>query len=58
MQLTRNFLVQQGLLIRNTLDVMHCEKNITESLMKFLFGEKDTLKVRMDLKEANIRPHL
>jgi hypothetical protein len=58
MQLTWNFLEQQGLLICNTLDVMHCEKNITESLMKFLFGEKDTLKVRMDLKEANIRPHL
>ena len=26
--------------------------------MKFLFGEKDTLKVRMDLKEANKRPYL
>jgi hypothetical protein len=49
---------QQGLLIRNTLDVMHCEKNITESLMKTIFGEKDTLKARMDLQEANIRPHL
>ena len=49
---------QQGLLICNTLDVMQCEKNITKSLMKTLFGKKDTLKVRMDLKEANIRPHL
>ena len=29
-----------------------------KSLMKFLFGKNDTLKVRMDLKEANIRPHL
>jgi hypothetical protein len=37
---------------------MHCEKNITKSLMKTLFGEKDALKVRMDLKEGNIRPHL
>ena len=26
--------------------------------MKFLFGKKDTLKVRMDLKEANIMLHL
>ena len=34
---------------------MHCE---TKSLVKFLFGEKDTLKVRMDLKEANVRPQL
>ena len=57
-QLTCNFLVQHGLLIRNTLDVMHCDKNITKNLMKFLFGEKDTVKVRTDLKEANIRPHL
>ena len=57
-QLPCNCLVQQGLLIRNTLDVMHCEKNITESLMKFLFGKKDTLKVRMDLKKTNIRPYL
>ena len=26
--------------------------------MKFLFREKDTLNVRMNLKEANIRPYL
>ena len=50
--------MEQGLLVRNTLDVMHCEKNITECLMKIIFREKDTLKVRMDLKEANIWPHL
>ena len=51
-------MMEQGLLIRNTLDVMHCEKNIIESLMKTIFGEKDTLKVSMDLKEANIWAHL
>jgi len=37
---------------------MHSEKNITENLMKTIFGEKDTLKVGMDLQETNIRPHL
>ena len=29
-----------------------------KSPMNFIFGEKHTLKVRMDLKEANVRPHL
>jgi hypothetical protein len=37
---------------------MHCEKNITESLMKTIFGKKDILKVRMDLQEPNIQPYL
>ena len=40
-------------MIRNTLDVMHCEIIITENFMKIIFEEKDTLKVCMDLKEAN-----
>lgn len=37
---------------------MHCEKNITENIMKTIFGEKDTLGSRMDMKEAGIRKHL
>lgn len=48
----------QDLLIRHTLDVMHCEKNIAENVMKTIFGEKDTLGVRLDMKEAGIRKHL
>ena len=48
----------QDLLIRHTLDVMHCEKNITENIMKTIFGEKDTLGARLDMKEAGIRKHL
>ncbi len=37
---------------------MHCEKNIAENVMKTIFGEKDTLGVRLDMKEAGIRKHL
>ena len=37
---------QQGFLICNTLCVMHCEKNITESLKKTLIGEKDSRKTQ------------
>jgi hypothetical protein len=48
----------QDLLIRHTLDVMHCEKNIVENITKTIFGEKDTLNVRLDMKEAGIRKHL
>jgi hypothetical protein len=35
----------QKLLIRHTLDVMHIEKNVCESLIKFVFGIEDTIKV-------------
>ena len=48
----------QDLLIRHLLDVMHIEKNITESLIKFLEGTKDTVKVRQDLKVRNQHSHL
>ena len=37
---------------------MHTEKNIAENLIKTLFGEKDTYKVRLDMQSKNIRPHL
>jgi hypothetical protein len=37
---------------------MHCEKNICENVMKTIWGHPDTLKARLDLKEARIRPHL
>ncbi len=48
----------QKLLIRHTLDVMHIEKNVCESLIKFLFGTKDTIKVRRDMEVCGVRPHL
>ena len=37
---------------------MHYEKNIIENVMKTIFGEKDTLGVRLDVTKAGIRKHL
>lgn len=48
----------QDMRIRHVLDVMHIEKNIAESVVKFLFGEKDTAESRRDLEEVGQRPEL
>ena len=37
---------------------MHVEKNIAESVLKFLFGEKDTPQTRKDLEEVGARREL
>lgn len=37
---------------------MHCEKNLAENIIKTIFGEKDTLKVRRDLELLGMRPEL
>ena len=37
---------------------MHCEKNLSENIVKTMFGEKDTAAVRADLQARGIRPHL
>jgi hypothetical protein len=37
---------------------MHIEKNIAESILKFLFGEKDTPDSRRDMEELGIRREL
>jgi len=37
---------------------MHCEKNISENLVRTTFGEKDTPAVRADMQARGIRPHL
>ena len=34
------------------------KKNIAKNVMKTIFGEKDTLEVRLDMKEAGIRKNL
>jgi len=44
----------QGLLIYNTLEVMHCEKNLCENVLKTIFGAKDTLVVQRDFKDYGI----
>ena len=41
----------QALLIRNTLDVMHVERNISDNILRHLFGEKDTTALRRDMEE-------
>ena len=48
----------QKLPIRHLLDVMHIERNICESLLKLLFGGKDTAASRRDMEEERIRQHL
>lgn len=37
---------------------MHCEKNFAENVLKTIVGNKDSIKVRLDLKHEKIRPHL
>ena len=48
----------QDLPIRHVLDVMHIEKNIAESVLKFMFGDKDTVESRKDMEELGIRREL
>ena len=48
----------QRLRIRHVLDVMHCEKNICENILKYLLGERDKPHVRNDMEERGIRSHL
>lgn len=52
------FNVMQDLLIRHTLDVMHCEKNLCENIIKTLFGETDFPRGRMDYEDMGVRPDL
>ncbi|XP_050374570.1 uncharacterized protein LOC126792127 [Argentina anserina] len=50
----------KDLLLRHNLDVMHIEKNVTESVIGTLLGmvgkDKDSLNARLDLKELNCKP--
>ena len=48
----------QELPVRHVLDVMHIEKNIAESVLKFLFGDKDSADSRRDMEELGIRREL
>ena len=49
---------KQKLLIRYTLDVIHCEMNLAKNFLKTITGKKDTVKVRRDLQRWNLRKHL
>jgi hypothetical protein len=46
------------LLIRYTLDAIHCEMNLAKNFLKTMVEIKDTVKVRRDLQRKNIRKHL
>jgi hypothetical protein len=35
----------QLILVMHTLDVMHCEKNIGENILKVIFGENDSVAI-------------
>jgi hypothetical protein len=48
----------QYLLIRNTLDVMHCEMNLAKNFLKTITGKKGIVKVRRDLQRKGIQRHL
>ena len=48
----------QELPVRNTLDVMHIERNVSDNILRHLFGEKDTLATRQDMVEAGKMAHL
>ena len=56
--LTRLIFLVQRLPIRHLLDVMHIERNICKSMLKLLFGTKDTAASRLDMEEEGIRDHL
>lgn len=44
--------------MRHVLDVMHCEKNLCENILRTAFGEKDSPSVRADMQARGIRPNL
>jgi hypothetical protein len=48
----------QHLLVRWTLDVMHCKMNLAKNFLKTITGKKDTVKARRDLQRKGIRKHL
>ena len=52
------FLDMQELLIRYTLDVMHCEQNVAKNILKTVTSHKNTVKVRQNLQCRGIRRHL
>ncbi len=37
---------------------MHCEKIVCENVLKVIFGEKDFMVIKKDMKEMGIRPQL
>ena len=51
-------LIVQHLLERHVLDVMHCEKNLCENIVKTLWGMNDSPTSRIDAHELGIREEI
>ena len=45
------FFFLQDLPIRHMLNPMHCEKNVSQSMLGFILEEKDTVAVQRDMEE-------
>jgi hypothetical protein len=37
---------------------MHIERNVSKIILKYLFGDRDSIEVRKDLEEAGVMQHL
>ena len=48
------FITMQVVLIRYTLDVMHCKQNVAKNILKTVTGLKDMVKVRRDMQRRGI----
>lgn len=44
--------------MRNMLDVMHIEQNVSDNILSHLFGEKDSVATRQDMEEVGRMEHL
>jgi len=48
----------EELLIRFTLNIMHCEQNFAKYIFETMIGQKDIMKVKRDLQHMGIISHL
>lgn len=56
--LTIRHIFLQYLLVRHILDVMHCEKNLCENMVKTLLAMNDTPGSRLDAQDLGIREEI
>lgn len=50
--------IWQFLLVRHILNVMHCDKNLCENLIKVIFGEKNVVAIWRDMEKVGIWPQI
>lgn len=48
----------QHVLDRHILEVMHCEKNLCENILKTLFGMNDNPESRLDVEDLGIQEEI